>query len=401
MKTTNTKIRKQIIIIIVILLIANAFLRYIARSFSEIGVSTAIPAIIIIILIVLAIKIRNIYLFRKDEIIEEFEKQKGNISILDAFLYSLFSIKPIYTNIADDHRKIINVVFILIVSALFFLLFQVGSLGTILLAGVVILAAVLILISILTMEREEKTRLMDELKVAHDMQMSLMPKESPKFYDTDIHGVCLPAKYVGGDFFSYYLADSNNLLISLTDVSGKGLDAAMITLLFSGSLSAEMIHSSDCENIMTNLNKISIQYLKKGKFIASLFFKIDYGNMELHYINAGQPKPILKRDNTISILNSNGNNFPIGLVKEPNYKVQSIRIKQNDVILFYTDGVNEAMDKYRNEYTNERLENFILNTNTATLSSNDITDFIVQDVFKFKGDAEQYDDITLMVIKIL
>jgi serine phosphatase RsbU (regulator of sigma subunit) len=401
MKITDNKIRKQIAIIILILLIASGLLNFAVASFSNRGGSVLSTIIVVVILLFLAIKIRNIYLFRKDEIIEKFEKQKGDVSVLDAFLYSLFSIKSIYTNIPDDHKKIINVVFILIGSALIFLLFHIGNLGTILLAGVIIGAAILILIRILTMEREEKNRLMDELKVAHDMQMSLLPKEPPKFYDTDIYGICLPAKYVGGDFFNYYLTDSNNLSISLTDVSGKGLDAAMTTLFFSGSLSAEIIHSSDCKNIMNNLNRVSLQHLKKGKFISSLLFKMDYENMEIHYINAGQPKPILKRDNIISILNSNGNNFPIGLVKEPNYKTESIKIKQNDIILIYTDGVNEAMNKYRNEYTNERLTSFILNIDTVTLSSKDIADSIINDIFNFKGEAEQHDDITLVVIKVL
>jgi len=401
MKIKKNKIRKQIAIIVGILFGANIALSIIIPfSAGEMGISISSTIIVIIILFFLAVKIRNIYIFRKDEIVEKFEKQIEDISISDAFLYSLFSIKSIYKNIAIEHKKIINIVFILIGSALLFLLFHTGNFGPILLAGVVIGAAILMLIRILTMERWEKNKLLNELKVAYDMQMSLLPKEQPKFYNTDIHGICLPAKYVGGDFFSYYLIDNNNLLISLTDVSGKGLDAAMITLFFSGSLSAETTHSSDCEIIMSNLNTISIPYLKKGKFISSLLFRIDYENMDLYYINAGQPRPILKRNNKISILNSNGNNFPIGLVKESNYKIESMKIKQNDILLFYTDGVNETMNKYRDEYSNGRLENFILNMNTATLSSKDIADSIINDIFNFKGEAEQHDDITLVVVKI-
>ena len=244
MKETNNffsqkNTRKQIIILFGILFSIQSILSSISYGISKSTISKIFTLIVLwSIVIFLFLKLKNKYLPRKDEFIRKFEIEKENIGIIDAFIYSIISYKEIFLNIPQDRKRIVNISFILIGIAMFFLYLQVGNFISIVSALIVIFAAILILIRVLTLEREERSRLQNELSVARDMQMSLMPKEPPDFHNFDIYGFCKPAKIVGGDFFDFHKLDENRIAISIADVSGKGLDAAMTTLFISASLAS-------------------------------------------------------------------------------------------------------------------------------------------------------------------
>lgn len=397
----NKKTRKQIFILFAILFAIQGILSSISNGFSKFHFTKLISLVILWgIVIAVFIKVANKYTTQKEDIVKKFEAQKDDLSILDAFVYSLVSIKDIYSNIPQDRKRIINISLILISIAMLFLFMQVGNLVSILSSFVVIVAANLILIRVLTMEREERSRLQDELKVARDMQMSLMPKGSPEFFGHDIFGVCKPTKDVGGDFFDFNLADEKRLAISLADVSGKGLDAAMTTLFISGALASEIKHSTDCTSILSNLNHITIKHSIKGKFIAFFLSVLDINAKKLYYINAGQPKPIIKRDGLVQSLNSQGARLPLGVMNNPEYTTNEFEIRKDDLIVIYTDGISEAMNIKNEIYSSERLEKFLEKIDTSEISSQEITDKIILDINEYSGKREQHDDIAIVVIKL-
>lgn len=340
------------------------------------------------------------YLPKKEEFIRKFEIEKEDIGIIDAFLYSIISFKEIYLNIPQDRKRIVNISFILIGIAMFFLYLQVGNFISIVSALIVIFAAILILIRILTLEREERSRLQNELSVARDMQMSLMPKESPVFHNFDIYGICKPAKIVGGDFFDYNKLDENRIAISIADVSGKGLDAAMTTLFISGALASELKYSKNYSDIVSHLNSITKNHCIKGKFISFLLTVIDYESKKLFYINAGQPKPVIKRNEKVWSLDYNGIRLPLGALNGTKYEINEFEIMNNDLLIFYTDGVTEAMNNENDIYGSDRLIKKISELSTQNLNSKEIHDTILYDVISFCDDKEQHDDITMIITKI-
>ena len=397
----NKNTRKQIFILLGVLFAIQGILSSISLSFSKYNFTKIFSLIILWgVVIYIFLKVKDKYLPQKDKLVKKFEEQKDDISIMDAFVYSLLSIKDIYTNIPHDRRRIINIALLLIGVAMLFLYMQVGNLFSILSSSVIIAAANMILIRVMTMEREERSRLLDELKVARDMQMSLMPKEQPDFHGHEIYGICQPAKDVGGDFFDFNIADDSRLAISLADVSGKGLDAAMTTLFISGALASEIKHSADCSNILINLNHITLKHSMKGKFIAFFLSILDINQKKLYYINAGQPKPIVKRDGFVYSLNSQGARLPLGLIKDPEYNTSELDLKKDDMLVFYTDGVSEAMNKDNEIYSTEKLEQLLRNSHTDDLSVKEIADVILHDIDNFVSTAEQHDDIALVVIKL-
>lgn len=351
-------------------------------------------------MIVIFLHVRKKYMPKKDEIVKKFEEQKDDITLLDAFLYSLFSVKDIYNSIPHDRKKIINISLILFGVAMLFLYMQVGNFISILSSLVIIAAAALILIRVMTMEREERTKLQNELEVAREMQMSLMPREQPDFHKHDIYGVCKPAKDVGGDFFDFNSINVNKLAVSLADVSGKGLDAAMTTLFISGALASEIKHSDNCSEILDNLNKITMKHTIKGKFIAFLLSILDNNEKMFYYINAGQPKPVIKRDNYVFSINSQGARLPLGVISKPDYCTNKFEVKAGDILIMYTDGVNEAMNVQNEIFSTERLEKFLMTLDTTLMSSKEIAMSIIDDIAIYCGEKEQHDDIAMVVIKI-
>ena len=406
MKETNNffsqkNTRKQIIILFGILFSIQSILSSISYGISKSTISKIFTLIVLwSIVIFLFLKLKNKYLPRKDEFIRKFEIEKENIGIIDAFIYSIISYKEIFLNIPQDRKRIVNISFILIGIAMFFLYLQVGNFISIVSALIVIFAAILILVRVLTLEREERSRLQNELSVARDMQMSLMPKESPDFHNFDIYGFCKPAKIVGGDFFDFHKLDENRIAISIADVSGKGLDAAMTTLFISGALASELKYSKNYSDIVSHLNTVTKNHCVKGKFISFLLTVIDYESKRLYYINAGQPKPIVKRNEQILCLDYNGIRLPLGALNGTKYEVNEFDILNNDLIIFYTDGVSEAMNSENDIYGSERLIKKISELPTDSLNSKEICDNVYLDLLSFCNPKDQHDDITMITIKI-
>ncbi len=252
------------------------------------------------------------------------------------------------------------------------------------------------------LEDEEKSRLQKELQTAHDMQMGLMPASDPIVSGFDISGLCRPAEEVGGDYFDYVWLneEKTRLGIAVADVSGKAMKAAITAVMTSGMVYREVGTNETPKGILRKINRP--MYLKTDKriFTAMSFAVIDTETQKLAFSNAGQMQPFLKRKAAIEPIKVDGSHLPLGMTEDVEYHELTISLERGDTIVFYTDGIPEAMNKKDEMFGFERLES-IVKDSAADLSAKQVAAKIVQKVADFAGSAKQHDDMTVVVVRVL
>jgi sigma-B regulation protein RsbU (phosphoserine phosphatase) len=242
-----------------------------------------------------------------------------------------------------------------------------------------------------------------ELQTAHNAQMSIMPHQGPEIEGFDISGICVPAYEVGGDFFDYLWLNSKmaHMGIAVGDVSGKAMKAAMTAVMANGIIYAKSSETHSITEIMSQLNQSL--YVKTGKkvFTALLIISIDTNTKKMTYTNAGLPEPLLKSGHSVTHLESSGSKIPLGIHKKKDFTEDSVQLGPGDVVVLFTDGISEARNSQQEFYGRENLKRFLENLDTFHLSSKKIVDKIMADIKRFSGGVDQFDDITVVVVKVL
>jgi len=281
---------------------------------------------------------------------------------------------------------------------------QIGTgLMPLIVSGALVLAAVNLVIWVVSLERGEKETLQTELKLAHDVQTSLMPKQQPSLEGFDIAGTSLPAKEVGGDHFDYSLPCNDRKMfgISIFDVSGKGMEAAMSAVFTSGAFSSEVTKSSSPAQILTQLNRAVYTHSKRGHFVAFLLAIVDVQAKTLAFANAGQMKPLLLSDAKATWLDSAGVTFPLGMKSDTVYEERTLHLSSGDLLLMLTDGFTEAMTPGEDMYGTERLERLVMQPAFPRQDAGAIVSRITGEIRTFMGSAAQHDDMTMVAVRVL
>jgi len=363
------------------------------------------PLLTLLIVVLIAYRSRGKVQQIREEYRRRFEENKDHAGIRDAAIFSLSWSREIYRDIPEDRKGLVRQAFILIGLGMAIVLFQTGISGIIpvLLIATVVLAGVNLLVWVVATESEEKSRLKIELETARQMQFSLMPPGDPSIPGFDISGVCIPAHDVGGDNFDYvWLGEGQRkFAVALMDVSGKGMDAALTAVYTSGAFGSEVQHQSSVSCMFRNLNSAIRYRQNRKKFVSFLMISLDVASLETEYINAGQCRPLLLRKERITQLDSTDPRFPLGVMDAVEYESHSFRLQPGDKLLLYTDGVPDAMDCEQNEFGEKRLSSAFLRAEQQNGSARDVIDGIQKEILVFSAPAEQYDDLTIVVIHVL
>ncbi len=247
-------------------------------------------------------------------------------------------------------------------------------------------------------ETLEKQRYEKDLEIARNIQRNLLPSKMPKTNNFDIAAFTQSARMVGGDYYDLVKLDKKRTLFAIADVSGKGVQAALLMAnmqAFLKSICKQNIPLPEASNL---INDLISENTTMGSFITFFWGIINDETLELEYVNAGHNPPLLIRDGKITMLKRGGMILGVMETIIP-YDSEKITLEKGDVIVLYTDGISEAMDPVNNEYSEERLEQTaILNTSK---NANEILNSIIDDVKVFTREAEQSDDITILVIKVI
>jgi serine phosphatase RsbU (regulator of sigma subunit) len=253
-------------------------------------------------------------------------------------------------------------------------------------------------------ENLEKGRMEEELKIAHDIQTSMLPDRAPEVEGFKIAGSSLPAKEVGGDFYDFIEIrrdkGGDRLAIVIGDVSGKGVSGALMMAAARSTCRVLSEGHSSVEELMTVGNRRLNSDIKKGMFVALIYAEIDSVGKTLTFSNAGQTQPIIcSRDSSgASYIETEGDRFPLGILKESEYQERLVQLREGDTIVFYTDGVVEAMNAKGELYGFERFMSAV--EEGKHLGAQPLMNKLMDDVSRYMGDVEQHDDITIVVVKV-
>lgn len=248
----------------------------------------------------------------------------------------------------------------------------------------------------------ERQRLQGELEIAHDVQMSMLPRSNPDISGISIASKCKPAYEVGGDYYDFVRINDHQFGIVVGDVSGKGTKAAFYMTLTKGFLVALSRELSSPAEILTRMNKLFFENVDRGNFISMVFGIFDLKENTLTMARAGHNPTIVKRASEGDIKWYNPPGIALGLEKgiifSKAIKEEVISISVGDVFVFYTDGFTEARNNREEEFGEEKLSAIIAEYSKESVDV--LLDNIFKNVNKFMGRTPQHDDMTIVIVKI-
>ncbi|MEE9555148.1 MAG: SpoIIE family protein phosphatase, partial [candidate division Zixibacteria bacterium] len=264
--------------------------------------------------------------------------------------------------------------------------------------GFASLAAVSIERARLHHERIASRKIEHELSIARRIQMTFLPAEDPAIDGVDIAGINIPSSAVGGDYYDFIPIVENQYGIAIGDVSGKGIPASLIMAAFRASLKAEIRNNFAIRSILYKVNNLLYESIERDRFVTAVYGVFDSKSGIFTFSNAGHNQPILRRsDGQVEYLKEGG--IALGVIPDSQYQERPLSLKSGDILLFYTDGVTEIIDKRGYEFDVERLLSAL--NESCHLSAREIIDFIVKKTDDFRSDGREIDDLTMVVVKML
>ena len=249
---------------------------------------------------------------------------------------------------------------------------------------------------------EASARIDKELEFAKNIQQSALPSVFPAFpkrKEFDIYALMDPAKEVGGDFYDFYLTDTDTLNFLVADVSGKGIPAAMFMMRAKTELKTLTEASLPICDVFTQANAALCEGNEAGMFVTAWQAGIDLKTGLVQFANAGHNPPLVRHgDGQFAYLKSRAG-FVLAGLEGLSYKTQELQLQPGDTVYLYTDGVTEATNAAGELYGEERLLNAVNSRSFESMEA--LCTFLKAEVDAFVGEADQFDDITMVAFRYL
>jgi len=243
----------------------------------------------------------------------------------------------------------------------------------------------------------EKERIEKELSLAAAIQQRIIPEELPEIKGFELAGINIPSREVGGDYFDCIDLGNGKYALIMADVAGKGISAALLVSTLNAALYSYLEFDVPLTELVEKLNKLIYRSSPSDKYITFFIALLDSKSGEVEIVNAGHnPALFLKKDGKLEQIEAGGIGLGMLDLGMP-YTGQSLRINSGDSLFLYTDGIPEAMNLNEEEYSDEKMIEFFLNKSES--STNEFIAAMVKDVQNFVGEAQQSDDITLLLLK--
>ncbi|HVQ41987.1 MAG TPA: PP2C family protein-serine/threonine phosphatase [Vicinamibacterales bacterium] len=241
----------------------------------------------------------------------------------------------------------------------------------------------------------EQERIRRELELGRQIQAEMLPHAPLHLGLTQVQGVSVPAREVGGDFFNYFVLDNGHVALLMGDVSGKGVGAALLMANIQASLRIRLGLGQDLSTLADALDR-DIDANSPGPVYATIFIGIlEPVTRRLRYVNAGHnPQYVLRKGGKLERMSATG--LPVGLLSGRGYTEQQLQLAAGDQLFFYTDGCTEMEDERGDMLGIDRLEALLMAAAASDMPLKTIEDGIS----KFRGTSEQFDDATLMTVKV-
>ena len=245
-----------------------------------------------------------------------------------------------------------------------------------------------------------KAAIENELRIAHDIQMAMLPKKFPPYPerdDLDIFGSLVPAKAVGGDLFDFFIRD-NQFFFCIGDVSGKGVPASLVMAVTRSLFRNVTAHVADPGRITVAINDALSEGNERNMFVTFFVGVLNLETHELRYCNAGHNAPFVLTDN-VSLLPVESN-LPLGVMAGWEFVSQQINMAPDTTIFLYTDGLTEAENIEHLQFGEDNAQDVLRQCIAGeALNSEEMVHQMTMAVHAFVGEAEQSDDLTMLAIK--
>lgn len=253
-------------------------------------------------------------------------------------------------------------------------------------------------------EARKKEKLESELEIARQVQNRLFPRTVPKLKSLELAGICIPGRYISGDYYDFVRLDARWTAIALGDVSGKGVSAALLMASIQAALHAQLkFHSEAASPVLSTAALMALlsQQLyentppeKYATFFCSVY---DDETGRLIYTNAGHLKPILVRAGKASGLEGEG--MVAGLLPNVKYEQQEIQLESSDLLAVFSDGIPEAENQEGKEFGEDRLSDLLVENANKPLD--EIIRIVTHGVDNWAADPDTRDDTTIVLARRL
>ena len=244
----------------------------------------------------------------------------------------------------------------------------------------------------------ERTRMRQELESAKRIQLQMLPRQEPQVGWLDISSLSLPATEVGGDYYDYFPLSPTKLALVVGDVAGHGVGSG---ILLSGVRSCLYLlheYEADSQEIMQRLDHIVKQTTSERMFFTLLYAVFDAEAKTLTVSTAGHPPGVFFSPSTSRLEELGTPALPLGTGLATRPSVQTVPFTSGDTFVFYTDGLSEVTDARGSSYGYERLFERVARL-APEKGSRALREALLLDIWSFKGDSEQTDDLTMVVVK--
>lgn len=247
-------------------------------------------------------------------------------------------------------------------------------------------------------ERIEQERLREEFETARLIQHSLLPSQDPILKHLMVTGTCLPVREVGGDYFDYIEYQDGAFGLAIGDVSGHGMSSGLLMSMAKSCLLNQVRVSRDIAEVIGSLNIMICDAMKKRLIMTFLYGQFSPDGSKLTFASAGHHFPYHFNASTSELRELESVAYPLGVRRELHLQIREISLAPGDVLVFYTDGIVEAQNRNNDMFGFERLEAVI--RDHAGSGVKEIRDAVLQEVIKFRGDAPETDDVTIVILKV-
>lgn len=251
-------------------------------------------------------------------------------------------------------------------------------------------------------ELVQKERMERELELAHQVQQNLLPKLFPDFPGIAISARNEPARQVGGDFYDVIVLDEDHLGVVVADVSDKGMPAALYMALSRSLLLAEAHRHLSPKEVLLSVNRLLLELGDLNGFVSVFYGVIERSTLKMKFVRAGHERPwvIRDRDGVVDLIQLKGEGAVLGILEGDDIHLsqEEIDFCRGDRLILYSDGISDVVDERGAFFGADRLAS-LLRVN-AQLPPGNMVDTIFDSLVEFRGQAEQFDDMTLMILAV-
>ena len=251
-------------------------------------------------------------------------------------------------------------------------------------------------------EHNQLESIKNDLAIAGEIQQTILPRSFPPFPEltevVDIYASMTPAKDVGGDFYDFFQIDDERIGLVIADVSGKGVPASLFMAVSRTLLRATALRGISSAECLTYANKLLCKESLDSMFVTVFYGIYHYKTGMMDYTNAGHNPPYLLRGGRTVECLSVSSNFVVGVFDDIEFESNTLTFGIGDTLLLYTDGVTEAFNDKREQFSESNLQDILASMHESS-SAKEVVTSVLQSVKTFSGDYPQSDDITLLSLQ--